>query len=78
MDGIFFTITDSGIGIVPEQLDYVFERFYKTDLSRDRSISGNGLGLAIVKKIVMLHHGTVEIKSQVGVGTTVMVHLPSG
>lgn len=49
-DGIFFTITDSGIGIAPEQLDYVFERFYKTDLSRDRSISGNGLGLAIVKK----------------------------
>ena len=55
-----------------------FQRFYKTDLSRDRSISGNGLGLAIVKKIVMLHHGTVEMKSQVGVGTTVMVHLPSG
>ncbi|WP_405158550.1 ATP-binding protein [Paenibacillus sp. FSL H8-0283] len=78
VDGIFFTISDSGIGIAPEQLDYVFERFYKTDLSRDRSISGNGLGLAIVKKIVMLHHGTVEMKSQMGVGTTVMVHLPSG
>ncbi|MFE6078815.1 sensor histidine kinase [Paenibacillus sp. NPDC057886] len=73
---ILITITDTGIGIAPEQLDYVFDRFYKTDLSRNRSISGNGLGLAIVKKIVMLHHGTVEMKSQEGKGTTVMVHLP--
>ncbi|RAI88571.1 signal transduction histidine kinase [Paenibacillus pabuli] len=73
---ILITITDTGIGIAPEQLDYVFDRFYKTDLSRNRSISGNGLGLAIVKKIVMLHHGTVEMKSQEGEGTTVMVHLP--
>ncbi|WP_236703093.1 ATP-binding protein [Paenibacillus xylanivorans] len=61
-----------------EQLDYVFDRFYKTDLSRNSSIGGNGLGLAIVKKIVMLHHGTVNMKSQVGEGTTVMVHLPLG
>ncbi|OAX45001.1 sensor histidine kinase [Paenibacillus sp. AD87] len=73
---ILITITDTGIGIAPEQLDYVFDRFYKTDLSRNRSISGNGLGLAIVKKIVMLHHGTVEMKSQEGEGTTVLVHLP--
>ncbi|MGC5776409.1 sensor histidine kinase [Paenibacillus pabuli] len=75
-NGILFTITDTGIGIAPEQLEYVFDRFYKTDLSRNRSISGNGLGLAIVKKIVMLHHGTVEMKSQEGEGTTVKVHLP--
>ncbi|WP_413375316.1 sensor histidine kinase [Paenibacillus taichungensis] len=75
---IHFMITDTGIGIAPEQLEYVFDRFYKTDLSRNRSISGNGLGLAIVKKIVMLHHGTVEMKSQEGDGTTVMVHLPLG
>lgn len=75
---ILFTITDTGIGIAQEQLDYVFDRFYKTDLSRNRSISGNGLGLAIVKKIVTLHQGTVEINSQVGEGTTVMVHLPLG
>lgn len=75
---ILITITDTGIGIAPEQLDYVFDRFYKTDLSRNRSISGNGLGLAIVKKIVMLHHGTVEMKSQEGEGTTVLVHLPIG
>ncbi|MRN54677.1 HAMP domain-containing sensor histidine kinase [Paenibacillus monticola] len=73
---IFVAITDSGIGIAPEQLDHVFERFYKTDLSRNRNIGGNGLGLAIAKKIVSLHHGNIEMKSQVGQGTTVVVHLP--
>ncbi|WP_458463376.1 sensor histidine kinase [Paenibacillus sp.] len=73
-----FTITDSGIGVAPEQLDHIFERFYKTDPSRDRNIGGNGLGLAIVKKIVTLHHGTVEMRSQEGEGATVMVHLPLG
>lgn len=74
---IFFTITDSGIGIAPEQLDYVFKRFYKTDRSRNRNTGGNGLGLAIAKKIVTLHHGSIEMKSQAGQGTTVVVHLPS-
>ncbi len=73
---VFFSITDTGVGIAPEQLDYVFERFYKTDRSRNRSIGGNGLGLAIAKKIVTLHQGNIEMKSQVGQGTTVDVHLP--
>lgn len=73
---IFFSMTDSGIGIAPEQLNHVFERFYKTDRSRNRNISGNGLGLAIAKKIVTLHHGSIEMKSDVGQGTTVFVRFP--
>jgi signal transduction histidine kinase len=73
---IIVAITDSGIGIAPEQLDYVFERFYKTDPSRNRSIGGNGLGLAIAQKIVTLHHGSITMKSQLGEGTSVLVHLP--
>jgi len=76
MNEILFAITDSGIGIAPEQLDYVFERFYKTDMSRNRNISGNGLGLAIAKKIVTLHRGSIEMKSELGEGTTVVVQLP--
>jgi len=72
---IIFTISDSGIGIAQEQLEHVFERFYKTDRSRNRNIAGNGLGLAIVKKIVALHHGSIEMKSQLGQGTTVIVRL---
>lgn len=75
LDDLICTITDSGIGIAPEQLEYVFDRFYKTDRSRNRSVGGNGLGLAIAKKIVSLHRGTIEIKSQVDKGTEVAVHL---
>ncbi|OME82880.1 two-component sensor histidine kinase [Paenibacillus sp. FSL A5-0031] len=73
---VIFTITDSGIGIAADKLEHVFERFYKSDQSRNRNISGNGLGLAIAKKIVTLHHGTIEMKSRLGEGTTVMVCLP--
>lgn len=76
VDAIIVSISDSGIGIAPEQLEFVFERFYKTDSSRKRSTGGNGLGLAIAKKIVTLHHGSIEMKSQAGNGTTVVVHLP--
>lgn len=63
-DDLFISIADSGIGIAPEQLEYVFERFYKTDSSRNRNISGNGLGLAIAKKIVTLHQGSIAMESQ--------------
>ncbi|MBH5317851.1 HAMP domain-containing protein [Paenibacillus sp. GSMTC-2017] len=75
-DRICVTIVDSGIGISKEQIAYVFDRFYKTDPSRNRNISGNGLGLAIVKRIVALHHGDIEIKSELNEGTTVVVRLP--
>lgn len=74
-DGCTITISDSGIGIAPEQLDRVFERFYKTDRSRNRS-AGSGLGLAIVKRIVDLHGGDIRIESQIGLGTKAIVHLP--
>ncbi|AIQ71481.1 HAMP domain-containing sensor histidine kinase [Paenibacillus graminis] len=75
-DGISLEIADSGIGIAAEHLNQVFERFYKTDQSRNRNTAGNGLGLAIVKKIVAIHHGDINIKSQLGKGTTVVVRLP--
>lgn len=76
MDGYTVTLSDSGVGIAPEQLGRVFERFYKTDRSRNRS-GGNGLGLAIVKKICVLHQGDIYIESKVGQGTKVVVHLPA-
>ncbi|GAA0399334.1 HAMP domain-containing sensor histidine kinase [Paenibacillus motobuensis] len=77
MDGYTVTLSDSGIGIAPEQLGRVFERFYMTDRSRNRSGGGNGLGLAIVKKIVALHQGDIHMESKVGQGTKVVVHLPA-
>jgi two-component system, OmpR family, phosphate regulon sensor histidine kinase PhoR len=71
-----FRIADSGIGISPEEQVHIFERFYKADKSRTRSAGGSGLGLAIVKKIVDLHHGTIDLASEVGKGTTFTISLP--
>lgn len=69
-------VSDTGIGIAPEDQAHIFERFYKADKSRQRSEGGNGLGLSIVKKIVELHHGTVGVESQPGQGTRFTVALP--
>jgi signal transduction histidine kinase len=69
-------VSDTGIGITDEDRARVFERFYKADKSRERALGGSGLGLAIAKKIVDLHSGTIELQSQVSVGTTVVVSLP--
>jgi two-component system phosphate regulon sensor histidine kinase PhoR len=69
-------IEDSGIGIAEEVQARIFERFYKVDAARERAQGGNGLGLAIVRKVVELHDGTIEVKSQPGVGTCMTVVLP--
>jgi len=73
---IAVAINDSGIGIPPEALGAIFERFYKADKSRAQDRRGNGLGLAISHKIITLHHGSIEVKSTVGLGTTFTVTLP--
>lgn len=72
---IAISITDNGIGIPPDALDRIFERFYKVDDSRNRSIEGNGLGLAIVRHIVLLHNGSLKVESTPGVGSTFTVVL---
>lgn len=68
-------IKDTGIGIPEEDLDRVFDRFYRVDKSRSKEIGGIGLGLSICKKIAKLHGGRIEIKSKVGEGTAVTVYL---
>jgi two-component system phosphate regulon sensor histidine kinase PhoR len=70
------TVTDHGPGIAREHLPRVTERFYRVDPARSRESGGTGLGLAIVKHIVERHRGSLEIKSTVGIGTTVSVKLP--
>lgn len=71
-----FQLTDSGIGISAEDQAHVFERFYMADKSRTRTREGSGLGLAIAHKIVSLHGGSINLTSQVDVGTTFTVRLP--
>jgi two-component system sensor histidine kinase BaeS len=71
------SVKDSGIGIAPDHLPYIFERFYRADRSRARSTGGAGLGLAIVKKIVEAHGGQVSAESVLEKGTTINFTLPT-
>ncbi|GGQ35381.1 two-component sensor histidine kinase [Streptomyces pseudogriseolus] len=69
-------VTDDGPGIAPQDLSRVFDRFWRAEASRSRARGGSGLGLPIVRAVVHAHHGTVEITSPPGGGTTVTVVLP--
>jgi two-component system sensor histidine kinase ResE len=69
-------VRDTGEGIPPEDLPYVWDRFYKVDKARTRSKGGTGLGLAITRNIVKNHHGDIVVESEVGVGTSFNVLLP--
>ncbi|MDR2258451.1 MAG: PAS domain-containing protein [Treponema sp.] len=71
-----FTVRDQGIGISPEHLDRIFERFYRVDRSRSQDPGGTGLGLAIVRHIALLHRGRVEVESHAGEGSVFKIMLP--
>lgn len=74
--GILITISDTGEGIPPDDLPYVFDRFYRADKSRSRASGGSGIGLAIVKQLVEAHGGKVWVESQPGQGATFGFTLP--
>jgi two-component system sensor histidine kinase BaeS len=71
------TVQDTGAGIPADRVAHVFDRFYRADPSRSRTTGGSGLGLAIVRDIVELHGGTVTLTSEEGVGTRVVVAVPT-
>jgi two-component system phosphate regulon sensor histidine kinase PhoR len=73
---IVIRVTDHGCGIEAKHLPRLFERFYRVDKARSRELGGTGLGLAIVNHIALAHHGSVEVQSTVGVGSTFSLHLP--
>jgi signal transduction histidine kinase len=72
----WLTVTDTGVGIPPEDLPHIFERFYRVDKSRSRIQGQNGLGLAICKAIVDSHGGSISVSSQPGSGASFVVRLP--
>jgi len=74
--GTTIGVRDTGVGIAPEHVSRIFERFYRADSGRARDSGGTGLGLAIVRHLVEAHHGTVNVTSTVGSGTTVSAFFP--
>lgn len=73
-----FTISvqDEGEGIPKEDIPHIFDRFYRVDKSRTRATGGKGIGLAVAKEIVELHNGSIEVKSELEVGTEFIIELP--
>lgn len=76
LDKLIIKVKDNGIGIPKQHMPRLFERFYRVDKARSRSIGGTGLGLAIVKHIVILFNGEIEVTSEVGKGTEFRIILP--
>jgi two-component system heavy metal sensor histidine kinase CusS len=75
-DSVLIEVSDTGVGIPPEALPRVFDRFFRVDQSRSQASGGTGLGLAIVQSIMVLHNGNAEISSQPGHGTRVTLRMP--
>jgi heavy metal sensor kinase len=75
-DGPVLRVTDTGVGIDPEHLPHLFERFYRVDKARSRAEGGAGMGLAICQWIARAHGGDIEVESQPGRGTTFAVRIP--
>jgi signal transduction histidine kinase len=75
-ENVVFEVSDRGIGIKAEDLANVFKPFFRVDRSRSRGAGGVGLGLTLAKRIVEAHGGTIEVRSEPGVGTTVRVVMP--
>lgn len=76
-DEVCFFVRDTGIGIPPEHIPRLFERFYRVDKARSRAVGGTGLGLAIVKHLVLAHNGQVRVESEVGKGSTFYFQIPA-
>ncbi|MBP7591976.1 MAG: GAF domain-containing protein [Chloroflexi bacterium] len=75
-DCVQFIVWDNGIGIDPDDMPRLFQPFVQLDATLSRKYSGTGLGLALVHRLVQMHHGTIELESQVGIGSKFTISLP--
>ena len=73
---VFIEVKDNGIGIPQEDIDRIFERFYRVDKARSRSVGGTGLGLAITKHMIKALNGNIKVESELGVGSKFIIELP--
>ena len=73
---LWIAVMDTGIGIAPENLPHVFERFWRADQSRDRHSGGTGIGLTISRRLIELQGGQIQVESELGVGSTFRFFLP--
>ena len=76
-NGVWIGVRDTGIGIAPEHVPRIFERFYRVDPARSREEGGTGLGLSIVRHLAEAHGGRVRAESAPGRGTTIAAFFPS-
>jgi len=74
---VVIRVADDGVGIAPQDISRIFERFYRVDKARSAKLGGTGLGLSIVKHIIRAHHGQVTVESSPGKGSVFTLHLPS-
>ena len=72
----FISVADTGIGIPEEEVNRIFERFYRVDKTRDRETGGTGLGLSITHATIMMHNGSIKVNSKEEEGTTILVRIP--
>src|SRR5262249_20758858 len=71
-------VEDTGVGVAPEEIPRLFERFYRVEGTRGRNYEGSGIGLALVQELVRLHGGSIDARSVLGQGTTLAVRIPLG
>lgn len=75
-DAALIRVHDTGVGIAPEHLPHLFDRFYQVDGTQTRRHEGTGIGLSLVKELIALHKGTIDVASTLGIGTTFTIQLP--